>query len=76
MGWGLPAVWADEDCDVFTVAVLLRLHISTVCILMSGVVECCCVWCCGVSDVWCCGVLWCLVLWSVDYEQVEPVPGQ
>ena len=68
MGWGLPAVWADEDCDVFTVAVLLRLHISTVCILMSGVVECC--------GVWCCGVLWCLVLLSVDYEQVEPVPGQ
>ena len=65
MGWGLPAVWADEDCDVFTVAVLLRLHISTVCILMSGVVECLMsgvVECCG---VWCCGVLWCRVLWSV-----------
>ena len=71
MGWGLPAVWADEDCDVFTVAVLLRLHISTVCILMSGVVECL-----MSGVVVCCGVLWCLVLWSVDYEQVEPVPGQ
>ena len=71
MGWGLPAVWADEDCDVFTVAVLLRLHISTVCILMSGVVECL-----MSGVVVCCGVLWCLVLLSVDYEQVEPVPGQ
>ena len=79
MGWGLPAVWADEDCDVFTVAVLLRLHISTVCILMSGVVECLMsgvVECLMSGVVECCGVWCCGVLWSVDYEQVEPVPGQ
>ena len=77
MGWGQPAVWADEDCDVFTV--LLRLHISTlwsvvecpkygvVECLLSSVVECLMssvvVVCCG---VWCCGVLWCLVLCVVS----------
>ena len=66
------------ECLLSSVGVLWCLVLRSV--VVSGVAECCGVWCC----VWCLvlcllssvGVLWCLVLRSVTCEQVEPVPGQ